>query len=287
MSRDETCCQLTEDARWKAYLDGYVLPATNEDENFTVIGFFDEGKYLVFGPYDFGAEANCAKVRLRYSRDDQVRTDWDEFAPANDKAKVLFRLDSPSGPFVGEFSPIIGSWDSYVIGETTISVAGEHTLYVIAHGDYQVANLDWIEITPGTAPASAPTPTIVPTPAATAAPTISNDTVTPTSAPATSSPSIAPTPALATSSPSLTPTPALATPSPSIGPTISPTSAPAEPTLGDEGSTQTGAPSTPEETAGDTLSASAPSSSSPPPVLNNVGHVCVAMFVTFLSLFVS
>ena len=220
---DETCCELTDD-RFYTYLVGYVRPITRADGS-SALTNFDGGDYLSFGPYNFGSENNCATVEIRYSRGEEVQTDWDTMAAAKNTAKVLFRLDSPTGPLVGEFSPTIGDWESLVVGETTIVVSGQHTIYVVAHGDYNVLSLDWIEITPGNSPTlvstSMPEPvTSVPTNTPTSSPVLVTPAPTVAAVETTSSPVMA-TSGPVTPAPTVAATEATVTNETTIGPTTS------------------------------------------------------------------
>mmetsp|Transcript_5047 Transcript_5047/g.10688 ORF Transcript_5047/g.10688 Transcript_5047/m.10688 type:complete len:470 (-) Transcript_5047:1982-3391(-) len=150
----ETCCRSTDDARWKAWKPGYVLVDQSTGGG-AYVGFFDEGDYLAFGPIDFGS-GGCANIELRYSRGDKAQIDWDEVIPTKELAKVLFFLDSPTGPFAGEFSvQQTGGWDSYEAGVASISAYGEHTLYLVGQDDRSVMRLDWIQVSPGANPNAA------------------------------------------------------------------------------------------------------------------------------------
>jgi len=199
----ETCCRSTDDARWKAWKPGYVLVDQSTGGG-AYVGFFDEGDYLAFGPIDFGS-GGCANIELRYSRGDKAQIDWDEVIPTKELAKVLFFLDSPTGPFAGEFSvQQTGGWDSYEAGVASISAYGEHTLYLVGQDDRSVMRLDWIQVSPGANPnAGKTTPTDPPvTQPPTLTPVSSPPTLAPAARPLTSTPPTnSPTPMAIASTP--------------------------------------------------------------------------------------
>jgi Carbohydrate binding module (family 6) len=183
---NETCCFTTANTQSTAWQDGFVsLPEAADMTSDMVVSYFDEGDYLSFGPVDFGPESNCASVRVRYSRGDETHVHtgaYAKFEPTQEIAGILFRLDSPTGPLVGEFlAPHTGGYDIYEVGEAAVSASGEHTLHVVGQGGRGVMNLDWIEMSPGisTTSPSTPSPTNAPTSAltpATNSPTVAAST---------------------------------------------------------------------------------------------------------------
>ncbi|KAL3911330.1 MAG: hypothetical protein SGILL_007320, partial [Bacillariaceae sp.] len=142
LPNNDTCCSVTEDLKWSAYKDGYVMVQDVEElPGETAVTYFDEGDYLAFGPIDFGSGNDCASIRVRYSRPAEAHVStgaWAKWEPTQDVAGVLFRLDSPNGDLAGQL--LVNHTSGYEDKEVHIAFSGDRMLYVVGHGGKSAMN---------------------------------------------------------------------------------------------------------------------------------------------------
>jgi hypothetical protein len=98
----------------------------------TAVGHFGKGDFLRYASLDFGT-ASADLLRLRVS-----------VAPAHAGRYIEIRLDSPTGPLVGELQVrSTTGWDVFQEQTTSIThVTGVHDVYLVARGNGDVANVD-------------------------------------------------------------------------------------------------------------------------------------------------
>lgn len=128
----------------------YPLQAENHDamqgiQVFdTVIGFLSQDDWIRFDRVDFGPGANELVANLA--------------VPAsNAGGQIEVRIDSLNGNLAGSLTVAdTGGWDVYQTQSTTLTgISGIHDVYIRFAGNDGIANIDWFQFSPRTAPAPA------------------------------------------------------------------------------------------------------------------------------------
>lgn len=96
------------------------------------VGSFDGGDWVKYNQVNFGSGA--ASFTATVAVDQQYAGQ-----------KIDIRLDSPTGPLVGQLTvQNTNGWTNYVAQKTNLTqtVTGTHDLYLVANGNWGVANID-------------------------------------------------------------------------------------------------------------------------------------------------
>lgn len=100
-----------------------------------VIGYFDNGDYLIYKNLNFGSKGTTKSIRFC-------------FAKGMFAGRVVLRLGGEKGRWIGEFTPHhTGSYSNYETKSVDVDlVEGVHDLTLVATGTPGVMDLKWFEL---------------------------------------------------------------------------------------------------------------------------------------------
>jgi hypothetical protein len=111
-----------------------------------VVGYFDGGGYLSYGPIDFGSVGTYKSLRIRYAKGNGIGSGSDHVS-----FLLTTKENLASGPKVATFKPKSTggwTWKDYKTAEIPFDekVEGSHYLTLLGNGGAGIVNLQWLEL---------------------------------------------------------------------------------------------------------------------------------------------